>query len=279
MDEPFVDDAAYRVVSGVPVRYYPGGKEQGSCVDIPCPTEGDEGDVLTVVDGAPVWAPPSGGSGGYTGAYGLDPAYWLLPQCANFTVDTCPFTRDHANEGGNSGNIGKGAPLTFGTDISGVSELVLATGTGDITGFLLPKTTDGQTLVTPLSGKDLCIYYGNAGPDYQRGGDKGGYDQFMYVFIVYITDNGTEEEPVSGSVLPYLTDDGDTNTSTNTWFSCVTAYWNPLAGPYNLGSVEFKIPSAINTTSTAATDVGLHCNFSMGTRSWELRALMWYKDS
>lgn len=154
MDEPFVDDAAFRVVSGVPVRYYPGGKEQGSCVDIPCPTGADEGDVLTVVDGAPVWAPPTGGStpSGPT----LDAGYWLKPKTCYLKQDQLPYNdglRARANYRG--GMLGRPLAPSYWTE----DQIVLASGTSaGFSGVLLPATTDGQTFETPWD-TDVETYY------------------------------------------------------------------------------------------------------------------------
>lgn len=247
MDEPFVDDAAFRVVSGVPVRYYPGGKEQGSCVDIPCPTNADEGDVLTVVDGAPSWEPPSGGS--TTSGPTLDSGYWMKPKSPFLLPNEVPFTtalveRDAAD----NGFLGRPLVENYWTQ----SYVVIASGTGSvISGVLLPETTDGQTWSTPFDD-DEATYYDPVGTSDPVTGN---------VVIAWRIDIATADS-MSGDA--WISTDGDDPTgspSTLSWWRFPSLYGTQF---------QCTVPSAINTTSTQTSAPGLYATLG-GSTDWEVR--------
>jgi len=257
MDEPFVDDAAFRVVSGVPVRYYPGGKEQGSCVDIPCPTNADEGDVLTVVDGAPAWAPPTGGStpSGPT----LDAGYWLKPKTCYLKQDQLPFNdglRARANYRG--GMLGRPLASSYWTE----DQIVLASGTSaGFSGVLLPATTDGQTFETPWD-TDVETYYRPVSFAYN-----GEFQEYVAAWELRLEFEG---DPGGYARLAISTDgDEPTPAEDYLWWDCEIMFASSASAYFHY------LPSAMNTiTGTQTAAPGLWATWANSV-GWNLKLAVW----
>jgi len=257
MDEPFVDDAAFRMESGIPVRYYAGGKETGSCVDIPCPTEGDEGDVLTVVDGAPVWAPPTGGS--TPSGPVLDPGFWLKPKTCYFKQDQLPYNdglRARANYRG--GMLGRPLSPSYWTD----DQIVLASGTSaGFTGVLLPATTDGQTFATPWD-TDAATYYRAVSFGYN-----GEFQEYVAAWELRLEFDG---DP-GGYARMVISIDGDAPSPAEDtlWWECETMYAS------GAGAYHHYVPSAMNTITSTQTDApGVWATWSNSV-GWILKLAVW----
>jgi hypothetical protein len=139
-DEPFVNDTIM-FESGIPVRFHNGG--HGGCPSVNVPLPGDEGDVLTVVAGAPAWAPPSGGGGGGDSTVvGFPSPEWLIKRRPFYLPGEVALP-----------HYQPAVSFAAWPVIDDADSITLGSGTGTSTGSLtLPTTTDGQTLATPKSG-------------------------------------------------------------------------------------------------------------------------------
>jgi len=237
-DEPFTDDQNIVYESGIPVRLYNGG-HQGTTQTLPDTSTGDEGDVLTIVDGEPAWAPPQGGGGG---SYALPSPYWLTPTAPAFTCENAPISPAIINSSGLGSSLGV---------ISAAEDyVVIGSGSGTAISVALPLTVDGQTFPTPRSGYDVSCY------------KVGTFDAITYPWFLY---NELELSLSSEAVFVYKVLNGASPDTT------ANAYWSDAQSGTTL---RLRYPSGVNTTSSNPTTP-----YVVGTltasRTWELRAKRW----
>lgn len=232
-DEPFVDETIM-FESGIPVRYHNGGHGGAPSVNVPLP--GNDGDVLTVVAGAPEWAPPSGGGGSDATVHGWPSPYWLLPSCPFFVPMEVPVpSTPNAPVAG-----GIARPIPDDDDW-----LQLASGTGTDTGSVaLPSTSDGQTLTTTKAGYSAsfmkpCV------------GQTSGY--FWFTTSATASQFKPTEEIywmlrlTFGSSVSNPTYSVGTSVTANAYIGGETWTWS--------SNNYLRFPSAINTTSSNANGV------------------------
>jgi len=224
-DEPFTDDQNLVWQSGVPVRLYSGGKLGAGSTPLPPTEEGDEGDVLTIVDGDPEWAPPGGGSGGAPSTvWEAQSPYWLIPNGKCFTSLQLPFPYELQTQlaGTVCGQLGM---PTLSTD--NYAYVDFASGTGTAVLGVLPSTTDGQTWITPRDGFDQTC-------NFVRIGTTGDVDcEGLYAWRIRLTLGASRTftlRVIHGS---------SPATRANSY---------AVDAQQNASSTTWDIPSAINTT-------------------------------
>lgn len=244
-DEPFVNDTIL-FESGIPIRFHNGG--HGGCPSVNVPLPGDEGDVLTVVAGAPQWAPPSGGGGGTDSTVvGFPSPQWLIARRPYFIAGEIPFPYYNL----------AGSPAAWPTPDDSDS-ITLGSGTGTSTGALvLPTTTDGQTLATPKSGYSAS---------YLRPVSNSAITK-PDILMTTTSFQSTDDIPLFWKVKVTLA-----SNPAYTWEVGTTGDADAYgSGPGSFtGSNSFiYIPSAINTTSTLSGGVNISASWT-GSRAWTL---------
>lgn len=257
MDEPFLDEWGY--ASGLPVRFYNGGKQAGASSDVP--PVGDEGDVLTVVGGAPEWAPPAGGGGGAQGpaggaesTYWLNQDYWLTKNSPYFAVREVPFWAGMAPSG--AATYLKGYSLAAELDFD---RLVIGTGTGSVVQVLLPATSDGQTFTDPAklkAGFDVSGYFPNVITDEGSPDSSTAASPVFYRFRLSWTGGA-----LPGGAVCQITDGTASPAAANRYYYVATG---DSSTP-----VDVAVPSGMNTTSSNPEDVYFYCALG-ASRTWTL---------
>jgi len=254
-DEPFLEGFGY--ASGVPVRYYNGGKESGAASAVP--PVGDEGDVLTVDGGVPTWLPPSGGGGGegpssgITSTYWFDQAHWLTKNSPFYAVREVPFWAGMAPTAA--------ALMTRGYSIAAELDsdfLVLDTNTGTTVNVVIPATSDGQTFTNSSyikAGFDVSGYF----PSVASGE---GVDATSNATPVRWTFrlSWTGGNLPSGAVIQ-ITDGSSTPAAANRYYYVATG---DAVTP-----VTVNVPSGLNTTSTNPDNIHFYCALG-ASRTWTL---------
>lgn len=257
MDEPLIDEWGF--ASGLPVRYYNGGKQAGASSDVP--PVGDEGDVLTVVGGAPAWAPPSGGGGGAEGpaggaesTYWLNPDHWLTKNSTYYAVREVPFWTGMAPTA--SATYLKGFSLAAELDFD---RLVIGTGTGSVVQVLIPETTDGQTFAYGpyiKSGFDVSGYFPNVTTSEGTPDSSTAASPVFYRFRLSWTGGA-----LPGSAICQITDGTASPTAANRYYYVDTG---DSSSPVDVG-----VPSGINTTTSNPDQVYFYCALG-ASRTWTL---------
>lgn len=243
--EPYTDAETMIFESGVPVRVYNGGHGGVPSVNVPLP--GSDGDVLTVVGGAPQWQPPSGGGGSNATVVGWPTPSWLLDARPFFfplevPVPSVPF----------STILGLARPI-----VDDIDWLDFGSGTGTDTGIVtLPSTSDGQTLTTPKA---------TFSASYLRPFKRETTTEDLFFWQGLVTSNN-DETPIYWIVRLTL---GATKTAT---IRVGTSTDDDL---YCTGVSEFfgtghlYIPSAINTTASNSDGVSVRATWT-GSTTWTL---------
>jgi len=255
MDEPFLDEMGY--ASGVPVRFYNGGKLAGASSDVP--PVGDEGDVLTVVGGVPEWAPPSGGGGGASGpaggvtdTYWLDQGSWLTKNSKYFAVREVPFWAGMAPTGAATALLGFSLAAELDVDF-----LSIGTGSGSIVDVIIPQTSDGQTFTDSgkiKAGFDVSGYSPNVVT-----GEAGGTTAASPVYWTFRLSWTGGALP--GDAIVQLTDGTASPAAIN-------RYHYENTGD-STTPVTVNVPSGLNTTSDNPGDVHFYCDLG-ASRAWTL---------
>jgi len=246
-DEPYTSDQNMVMESGIPVRLYNGGKQGGASTSVPCFTDADDGDVLTIVGGEPSWEPP-GGSGLPTTVWPMLSPFWLVPYGLAFAQQEIPFPSSavfRLLSGVTHGTLGFPA-LALDED-----DLVIGSGSGVDVAAQLPATSDGQTLVTPRAGYDVSFLrpYTVLGQTSAGVGDQTAYWQVILTlgasrdFLMRVIHGASPA--TDGNT--YIVDDAHAATA----------------------SRGFEIPSAINTTSSNSDTPTLVATLSSAT-TWSV---------
>jgi len=246
-DEPYTDTYGdIEMQSGIPVRLYNGGYNGCPTVSVPCASSGNDGDVLTLDNGAPVWLPPAGASD-WKSVVKLPSDYWLLPGSVWFQQRDVPMSNILMNNstGFTTSSVvfGDYAITNYDVDL-----WVLGSGTGTTISVPLPLTSDGQTLVTPRSGYSTSYF----GPNCVPGG--------AYIYW-------TAQLSWTGGSTSYtfrLLNGSTPDTAAN-------SYWGVSSSG---SSIAMPVPSAINSTSTNPNTPTFVATLG-ASRDWTLTIIRW----